>query len=113
MVASSVLGVLAQRLVRRLCPHCKRSSTEADGKTHWHPVGCDKCAHTGYTGRTGVYELFTIDDDIRTLVHNGAPESEMRQHAQRKGMRTMREDGQRWVDAGETTLEELLRVTKD
>ncbi|HEY1057166.1 MAG TPA: type II secretion system ATPase GspE [Limnobacter sp.] len=113
LLSSSLLGVLAQRLVRRLCPHCKRQETSADGHTHWHPVGCDRCAHTGYVGRTGVYELFTVDDAVRTLIHNGAAESEMRTHALNHGMKTMREDGQRWVDQGETTLEELLRVTKD
>ncbi|MCQ8897631.1 type II secretion system ATPase GspE [Limnobacter humi] len=113
LLSSSLLGVLAQRLVRRLCPHCKRQETGADGHTHWHPVGCERCAHTGYVGRTGVYELFTVDDAVRTLIHNGAAESEMRTHALNHGMKTMREDGQRWVDQGETTLEELLRVTKD
>lgn len=113
LLSSSLLGVLAQRLVRRLCPHCKTSKTDENGHTHWHPVGCEKCGNTGYSGRTGVYELFVMDDDTRTLIHNQAPESEIRQAAVAKGMRNMREDGQRWVESGHTTLEELLRVTKD
>jgi general secretion pathway protein E len=113
LLSSSLLGVLAQRLVRRLCPHCKRQSTDEQGNTHWQPVGCTHCGNTGYTGRTGVYELLTIDDTLRNHIHNGESESKMRNHAQKKGMQTMRQDGQRWVEQGATTLEELLRVTKD
>ena len=64
-------------------------------------------------GRTGVYYLFSVDDEMRTMVHNEAAEAEMRQAAYAKGMKGMREDGQRWVDSGETTLEELMRVTRD
>lgn len=113
LLSSSLLGVLAQRLVRRLCPHCKTSTLDEQGHTHWHANGCDQCGHTGYIGRTGVYELFTIDDELRTMVHNENSEAEMRQRAQAKGMKNMREDGQRWVTSGTTTLEELLRVTRD
>ena len=113
LLSSSLLGVLAQRLVRRLCPHCKTSHTDEQGHVHWQPVGCVQCGHTGYLGRTGVYELFTVDDAVRTLIHNGAAESQLRAHALSLGMQTMRNDGERWVRTGETTQEELLRVTKD
>lgn len=113
LLSSSLLGVLAQRLVRQLCSHCKTEVVDGQGKKTWQPVGCDHCGHTGYSGRTGVYELFSVDDDTRTLIHNEAGESEIRSTAVRKGMKNMREDGQRWVEQGKTTLEELLRVTKD
>ncbi|MCG1041164.1 type II secretion system ATPase GspE [Mycetohabitans sp. B8] len=110
LLASSLLGVLAQRLVRQLCPVCKRQSVE-DGRVQWHPVGCDKCGHSGYTGRRGVYELLVIDDAIRTLIHRNASDAELLQRARASGMRTLREDAQRWLDTGVTSLEEVLRVT--
>ncbi|RDK08420.1 type II secretion system ATPase GspE [Cupriavidus lacunae] len=127
LLSSSLLGVLAQRLVRRLCPHCKREEVievtpaEADvllaqGKPLqkvWHPVGCDRCGQSGYQGRMGVYELLTVDDEIRTMIHRQAPESEIKQVALAHGMHTMRGDAQRWVDSGATSLEEVLRVTGD
>ena len=109
LLSSSLLGVLAQRLVRKLCPSCKRQ----DEQGHWHPVGCAECSHTGYKGRTGVYELMTADDTIRGLIHNHAAESELWTAAKAKGMRTMREDGERLVKAGITSLEEVMRATRD
>ena len=108
LLASSLLGVLAQRLVRKLCLHCKRQ--EGD---NWHPVGCDKCAHTGYQGRLGVYELLTTTDQIRAQIHQSASEAEIRQAAKGDGMLSMREDGERWIEQGVTSREELLRVTKE
>ncbi|BDB25828.1 type II secretion system protein GspE [Cupriavidus sp. TA19] len=131
LLSSSLLGVLAQRLVRRLCPHCKREEVielpegmaavdaealQAQGKPlqHvWHPVGCDKCGQSGYQGRMGVYELLTVGDEIRTMIHRQAPESEIKQVALAHGMHTMRGDAQRWIDSGATSLEEVLRVTRD
>ncbi len=118
LLSSSLLGVLAQRLVRRLCPHCKREEviegeSGAPAQHVWHPVGCDKCGHSGYQGRMGVYELLTVDDDIRTMIHRQSPESEIKQAALARGMHTMRGDAQRWVDSGATALEEVLRVTRD
>ncbi|MCF2132699.1 MULTISPECIES: type II secretion system ATPase GspE [Burkholderiaceae] len=110
LLASSLLGVLAQRLVRQLCPVCKRQSVD-DGRVQWHPVGCDQCGHSGYTGRRGVYELLVIDDAIRTLIHRNASDAELLQRARAGGMRTLREDAQRWLDTGVTSLEEVLRVT--
>ncbi len=109
LLSSSLLGVLAQRLVRKLCPHCRRQG--ADGQ--WHPVGCEHCGHTGYQGRIGVFELLAVDEDIRALVHRQAPEADIRALAQQRGMALMREDGERLVRDGVTSREELLRVTRD
>jgi len=109
LLSSSLLGVLAQRLVRKLCPHCRRQGE--DGL--WHPVGCEHCGHSGYKGRTGVYELMTVDERVQALIHARAPESELIAAARVAGLRSMREDGERLVAAGITSMEELLRVTRD
>ncbi|HBI70317.1 MAG TPA: type II secretion system protein GspE, partial [Massilia sp.] len=108
LLSSSLLGVMAQRLVRKLCPQCKKS----DG-VQWHAVGCERCGHTGYQGRVGVYELLETDERIRAQIHNQASEADIRTAAQASGMKTMREDGERWLREGVTTQAELLRVTKD
>jgi general secretion pathway protein E len=108
LLSSSLLGVMAQRLVRKLCEHCK----QPDGQ-YWKAVGCDKCGHTGYHGRVGVYELLETTEHIRAQIHNRASEAEIRAAAQAHGMKTMREDGERWLLNGTTTPAELLRVTKD
>jgi general secretion pathway protein E len=108
LLSSSLLGVVAQRLVRKLCQSCRRH----DGQ-YWHAVGCDKCGQTGYQGRVGVYELLETTDQIRAQIHNRASEADIRAVAQHDGMQTMREDGERWLDAGITTQAELLRVTKE
>ena len=109
LLSSSLLGVLAQRLVRKLCPHCKRQ----DGEGLWHPVGCTHCSNTGYKGRTGVYELMVADAAVQALIHNRAPESELHAAAQSAGLRSMREDGERLVREGITSPEEVVRVTRD
>jgi general secretion pathway protein E len=109
LLSSSLLGVQAQRLVRKLCPQCKRQDTEG----RWHPVGCPACTNTGYKGRTGVYELMLANDPIRALIHNRAAESELYEAARTQGFRPMREDGERLVAEGVTSLEEVLRVTRD
>jgi general secretion pathway protein E len=109
LLSSSLLGVLAQRLVRKLCPSCKTF----DG-TQWKAVGCDHCGHTGYQGRVGIYELLQTDEHIRAQIHDRTSEAEIRVTAQQQGgMITMREDGERWLQQGVTTPAELLRVTKD
>jgi general secretion pathway protein E len=100
LLSSSLLGVLAQRLVRRYCSVCK-------GK------GCDACGHTGYQGRTGIFELLQVDDNMRALIHNRAAESEVRSAALAGGMQLMREDGERLVRERITSLEEVVRVTRD
>ena len=95
--ASSLLGVLAQRLVRKLCLACR----EVDARDHWRPVGCEQCAMTGYKGRTGVYELMDVNDTISAaLIHSRAAEAEILAAAQASGMRSMREDGERLVAEG-------------
>jgi general secretion pathway protein E len=109
LLSSSLLGVLAQRLVRCLCPKCKRQ----DGAGRWRAVGCDHCGHSGYKGRRGIYELLVADEALRALVHERAPESQLAAAAQRSGMRSMREDGERLVAEGITSVEELLRVTRE
>jgi len=109
LLSSSLLGVLGQRLVRRLCPQCRRQ--DADG--HWHPVGCPECSHIGYKGRTGLYELMVADDHVRSMIHNRAAEADVQAAARAGGLRSMREDGDRLVAAGITSLEEVLRVTRD
>jgi len=109
LLSSSLLGVQGQRLVRKLCPSCRR----VDDHGHWHPVGCPACGHTGYKGRTGVYELMVVDDKLRELVHNRASEADLTAAAQRAGYLTMRDDGARLVANGTTSLEEVLRVTRD
>ena len=100
LLSSSLLGVLAQRLVRKVCTHCT-------GK------GCTECGHTGYTGRTGVFELLVTDDAIRAQIHSRTSEADIRSAALASGMTLMREDGERLVAEGITTREELLRVTRD
>ena len=109
LLSSSLLGVLAQRLVRKLCLHCRKQGDDG----HWHPVGCAYCAHTGYKGRTGVYELMTVNEQVQTLVHNRAAEQELAAAARAAGLRSMREDGERLVRSGATSLEEVIRVTRD
>jgi general secretion pathway protein E len=109
LLSSSLLGVLAQRLVRKLCPVCKKK----DDQGRYHPVGCKECSNTGYKGRTGVYELMTVDDPVRALIHSRAAESQIQAAAETAGLRSMREDGQRLVDEGITSLEEVLRVTRE
>jgi general secretion pathway protein E len=108
LLSSSLLGVVAQRLVRKLCVHCRRQ----DG-ADWYAVGCDKCSHTGYQGRVGVYELLPTTEKIRAQIHQKSSEAEIRASAKINGMLSMREDGERWLRAGVTTREELLRVTKE
>ncbi len=100
LLSSSLLGVLAQRLVRKLCTHC-------------HGAGCTECSQTGYQGRTGIFELLVTNDQQRALIHQRASDAELRQSALDAGMVLMRDDGARLVQSGVTSPEELLRVTRD
>ena len=109
LLSSSLIGVLAQRLVRKLCPICKK----VDARGRYHPVGCDHCGSTGYKGRTGVYELMTVDDQVRALIHGRAAESQIFVAAESAGLRSMREDGERLVAEGITSPEEVIRVTRE
>ena len=123
LLASSLLGALAQRLVRRLCMECRkpREPTPAeraafDGdpvpKAVYSAVGCPSCNWTGYVGRSGIYELMRVDDDVRRLIHDGGAEHAIRERAAAGGMFSLRRDGMRWVGQGLTTFEEVLRVTR-
>jgi len=109
LLSSSLLGVLAQRLVRKLCRDCRK----ADARGRYHPVGCAQCGQTGYKGRTGVYELMVADEKVRALIHNRAAESQVFVAAEEGGLRSMREDGERLIAAGVTSPEEVMRVTRE
>ncbi len=109
LLASSLLGSLAQRLVRKLCVQCRRQGDDG----HWHPVGCPACSHTGYKGRTGVYELMVVDPVVQGLIHYKGGEQELVAAARNAGLRSMREDGERLVRDGITSAEEVIRVTRD
>jgi general secretion pathway protein E len=100
LLSSSLLGVLAQRLVRKLCVSCQGA-------------GCAACAQTGYQGRTGVFELMVADEALRALIHQQAAEAQIRATALTAGMVLMRDDGERLVQTGITSREELVRVTRD
>ena len=125
LLASSLLGVLAQRLVRTLCPACRAANAPspgeqkiladiglATGSVHDAP-GCPECNDTGFRGRTGVYELLLVDDTIRRGIHDGADELSLRSAAVRVGMTSLRRDGARWIANGSTSLAELVRVTRE
>jgi general secretion pathway protein E len=109
LLSSSLLGVLAQRLVRKLCPFCKKE----DSRGRWHPVGCAECGESGYKGRTGVYELMVADEKVRGLIHARAAESQIYVAAEASGMTSMREDGERLISEGVTSPAEVLRVTRE
>jgi general secretion pathway protein E len=100
LLSSSLLGVLAQRLVRKLCTHCKGA-------------GCSNCHHTGYQGRTAIFELLVTSAQTRELIHTSAAEATLKASALSEGMQLMRDDGLRLVHEGITSSEELLRVTQD
>ena len=109
LLSSSLLGVLAQRLVRKLCVQCRK----VDAQGRYHPVGCAECGHSGYKGRTGVYEMMVADDQVRALIHSRAAESQLFVAAEQAGLRSMREDGERLVAEGITSPEEVMRVTRE
>ena len=128
LITSSVNGVLAQRLLRTLCPHCKTprelSATAMarygikrfmpPGATRVYEAGgCAHCLHSGYTGRTAIHELFMLDEDVRRVIHAGADATRLHASARQQGMITLYEDGLRKVAEGATSLEEVLRVTQD
>jgi general secretion pathway protein E len=126
LVASSLEAVMAQRLVRTICPHCKVPQKvdrdylmkcgfpehEIATTTFLKGIGCEECRQLGYQGRTGIHELLMVNDAIRPLVMNRAAASSIAMAARQQGMRTLREDGWRKVRGGVTTLEEVLRVTQ-
>jgi general secretion pathway protein E len=124
LLSSTLLGVLAQRLVRNLCPNCKKPYTanavdcetfglSADNPPQlFSPVGCNRCNSHGYVGRTGIYEFVEIDEKMRTMIHDGASEQRI-EHYARTRCPSIRQDGLRLVLEGVTSLEEVLRVTSE
>src|SRR5438270_834997 len=126
LVASSVEAVLAQRLVRTICPHCKvEQKVEPDylrrigfpdeeigTAKFWRGAGCEACRELGYQGRMGIYELLILNEAVRPLILSRAPSSTIAQRAMEAGMRTLRTDGWNKVKAASTTIEEVLRVTQ-
>jgi len=127
LVASSIIGLLSQRLVRTVCPRCATPFTPsdelirqlnlgvsaADLEGAMKGTGCEQCGRTGYKGRTGIYELLKMDDDIRSAIIARSSAATIRQIAIEKGMRTLRQDALEKVKAGLTTIEEVIRVTTE
>jgi general secretion pathway protein E len=124
LLQSSILGVMAQRLVRTLCPHCKQATSISDEEWNalvkpWkskkpdqimRPVGCLECRNTGYLGRIGIYEMFTFTGKLRKLVNASCDISELRQQTLKDGLRPLRLSGASKVASGVTTIEEVMRV---
>ena len=108
LLSSSLIGVVAQRLVRKLCTACK--VLQLDGR--YKPSGCAACNHTGYSGRLGIYELLTIDPALAEAIHQRLPEAQLRSMAQARGLMSLRQDAQRLIDSGETSEAEVERVTR-
>lgn len=125
LLSSTIRGILAQRLVRVICPSCKEKDASAADKEElrlfgideaaslYRGRGCEQCAFTGYFGRSGIFELLVVDDDIRKLILKNADSNQIREAAKRNGMRTLLEDGAEKVREGVTTLSEVLRVTQE
>ncbi len=124
LIASSFIGLVAQRLVRLLCPSCKKAVaalpdeckllgvSDVNPPDLYHPVGCIECKQVGYRGRTGIYELINIDETLRNMIHQNVAEQKLEQYAH-KLFSSIRQDGFRLVLAGMTSLEEILRVAYD
>jgi len=124
LLASSLVGLVAQRLVRLLCEDCKRlhTPTAAELNTLGADInqttqmceshGCDKCNHTGYVGRTGIYEVVEVDETMRTMIHDCESEHDMERYARSRSP-GIGEDGMRLVLEGKTSMEEVLRVTRE
>ncbi|MDA3875123.1 MAG: ATPase, T2SS/T4P/T4SS family [Kiritimatiellae bacterium] len=125
LVASSLRGIMAQRLVRKICGKCSETYKPSERELRQlgalagqvedvelsRGKGCQNCAYTGYSGRIGIFEIFTITEEVQHLIYEQVNSSTMRNKARELGMRTLREDGLRKVIAGQTTLEEVFRVT--
>lgn len=126
LISSSLVGVIAQRLIRKLCKSCriKYSPTEAELREigiepqeangdFYRPIGCDSCLKTGYTGRTGIYELLIVSDEICDLIVNRAPSNVIKKAATAAGMLTLRDDGAKKVLDGITSIQEVLNATQE
>jgi len=124
LLSSTLLGVLAQRLVRLLCKECKtpytvnavdceRFALDAANPPTFHKAeGCKHCNYQGYRGRTGIYELVDVDDELRGMIHDGTSEHEIERYARQRSP-GIRQDGLRRILAGDTSVEEVLRVTRE
>nr|WP_302053741.1 type II secretion system ATPase GspE [Sphingomonas tagetis] len=124
LLAPMLVGLAAQRLVRRLCKHCRREDVASEGdslmlggavkagETLWRAAGCDECGGDGYRGRAGVYEVVAIDDRFQAMIHDGASEAEIEAHARRDNP-SLLDDGIAKLRAGITTVEEVARVTRE
>jgi type II secretory ATPase GspE/PulE/Tfp pilus assembly ATPase PilB-like protein len=124
LIGAALNGILAQRLVRRICDHCKKQMRPSEHEAKhlarhgvamdevWHGQGCDKCRSTGYAGRVGLYELLVLDDFLRDKIAGNPNVTEFRRLCVERGMATLREDGFQKVAMGVTTVEEVLRVTE-
>ncbi len=118
LLTSSLVAVLAQRLVRVICKYCKQPaghalSPDGDMVQAWRGAGCPECNQTGYTSRVGIFELMELDDEIRQRIMNHEDASQLTQAARRNGMRNLREDGWKKVREGLTTVDEVMRVTQE
>jgi len=125
LVTSSTIAIMAQRLVRRICLHCKQPHTadveslrelnlhEDPNRVVYRGTGCEKCLDRGYFGRTGIFELLVMTPRVQELTLQGADSNIIKREAMRRGMRTLREDGAHKVAEGVSTIEEVLRVTRD
>ncbi|MCG3196077.1 MAG: type II/IV secretion system protein [Candidatus Omnitrophica bacterium] len=127
LVSSALQAIVAQRLVRRICPDCKEpyypppahieefglNANDYRGQPFYQGVGCHTCNYSGYRGRTAIHEIMVMSDDIRALVLKSTSSDKIRVRAREEGMRTLREDGWQKILRGETTMEEVMRVTAD
>ena len=125
LLSSSLEGILAQRLVRILCEHCKQPYAPSEAEIQalgiedpnsalslYRPIGCEQCNYQGYRGRQGIYELIDVDYKLRSMIHEGASEQRMEKHIRKKHP-SIFADGLRRILDGETSVEEVLRVTQE
>ena len=127
LVSSSLRAAVAQRLTRKICKQCKKpympdsnelrslniTAQQASTATFMRGEGCQNCNGTGYRGRAGIFEMFVVNEEIQRMIYDNVGTAKLREKARSLGMRTMREDGERWLADGTTTQAELLRVTKE
>lgn len=123
LIADSVVGVIAQRLVRKLCPHCRKMRPASEEEKRilrqntdrevniYEPAGCKLCNNTGFFGRTGVFEIMEVNEEIRNLIAENGTTEELEEAARRSGMRTLRQNGIRYVLDGTTSIEEMLKAS--
>ena len=125
VVATALEGIVAQRLVRRVCVHCKEEYQPSEeqlmelelrpddvaGKIFYYGKGCEQCNNTGYRGRMGIYEIMLLDDEMRDMIITHASTQVLRLEAKRRGMRTLRQSGLMAIYDGITTIEEVVRET--